>query len=75
MKQLLSNREQQILRLIAFEKTTEEIAGELFISGHTAMSHRKKILRKLQVKNAAGLVRKAFELGLLTLKFETTFDQ
>lgn len=67
MNQIVSNREQEVLRLIAYEKTTREIAGELYISSHTARSHRKNLLEKLEVKNTAGLVRRAFELGLLSL--------
>ncbi len=62
---LLSNREQEVLQLIAFELTTKEIAGELYISNHTALTHRKNLIKKLKVKNTAGVVRRAFELGYL----------
>lgn len=67
MKTHISTRETQVLHLIAYEFTNYEIADKLFISHHTAMSHRKNLLQKLDVKNSAGLVRKAFELGLLTM--------
>lgn len=67
MKHNISMRESQVLRLIAFEKTSDEIASQLYISHHTAKDHRKALLKKLQVKNAAGLVRRAFELGLLSI--------
>ena len=66
MDPLISKREQQILAMVAYEKTTQEIAAQLFISDHTAISHRKNIMIKLGAKNAAGMVRRAFELGLLT---------
>lgn len=62
----ISQREQEVLRLVAFEKTSQEIAEELFISSHTAISHRKNLMDKLHVKNTAGLVRRGFELGLLS---------
>lgn len=64
----ISDREQQVLKLVAFEMTTKEIAQELFISEHTAISHRKNLIEKLKVKNSAGLVRKAFELGFLSFE-------
>lgn len=66
MKALISNREQEVLRLIAFENTSKEIAVQLYISYHTADSHRKNLMEKLEVKNTAGLIRRAFELGLLS---------
>ncbi len=61
----LSARELEVLRLIAKEYTTPQIADALFISAHTVKSHRKNLLSKLQVKNAAGLIRFAVENELL----------
>lgn len=63
--QKLTRREKEILRLIVEEKTTDDIAAELFISPTTVISHRKNLLRKLNAKNTAGLVRKVYEFGLL----------
>ena len=65
---LLSKRELQVLNLIANEFTIKEIASELHISDHTVISHRKKILDKLQAKNTVGLVRRAFELKYLKIQ-------
>ena len=62
----LSEREKEILVLIAYESTNREIAQKLYISIHTAISHRKNLCSKLRVRNSAGLVRRAFELGILT---------
>ena len=53
----LTNREREVLKLIANELTTNEIADKLFISTHTVETHRKNLLSKLNVKNIAGLVR------------------
>lgn len=61
----LNDREIEILKLIAYEFTQEEIAEKLFISPHTVSFHKRKLLLKLDVKNSPGLVRKAAELGLL----------
>lgn len=61
----ISSREEEVLRLIAFEHTSSEIAEALYISKHTAISHRKNLLKKFQVRNVAGLVRRGFELGIL----------
>lgn len=63
--QKLTRREKEILQLITEEYTTDEIAGKLFISSTTVITHRKSLLRKLNAKNVAGLVKKAFEFGLL----------
>ncbi len=65
MIQKLTRRETEILRLIVDELTTEEIAEKLFISPTTVISHRKSLLRKLNAKNTAGLVKNAYEFRLL----------
>jgi DNA-binding NarL/FixJ family response regulator len=61
----LTRREKEVLQLIIQECSTEEIASKLYISDTTVISHRKSLLRKLNVKNAAGLVRAAYEYNLL----------
>jgi DNA-binding NarL/FixJ family response regulator len=61
----LSRRELQILSCILDEKTTAEIAEELFIGFGTVETHRRNMLQKLNVKNTAGLVRVALEYDLL----------
>ncbi len=61
----LTGRETEVLRLLAFEFTTKEIAHKLMISKHTADSHRKNLLIKMGVKNTAGLIRRAFECRIL----------
>ena len=63
----ISQREREVLDLIAYEYSTKEIAQKLFISQHTALSHRKNLLQKFGVRNTAGLIRKAFEYRILTL--------
>ena len=61
----LSKREKEVLNLIAQEKTTPEIAEELFLSLHTIETYRKNLLRKLEAKNSVGLVAKAYQYGLM----------
>lgn len=61
----LSRREKQILQLIVEEKTTSEIAEELFISFGTVETHRRNILTKLNARNTAGLVKTALQYGLI----------
>ena len=63
----LSTREQEVLHLIANECTTREIADKLFISPDTVKTHRCALQRKLQARNSPGLIRIAFEQGLLTV--------
>ena len=61
----LSKRETEVLKLIAQEFTTQEIADQLFLSKHTIESYRKNLISKLGVRNLAGLTRYAVEKGML----------
>ena len=61
---LLSPREKEILKLVAEEHTSGEIAEMLFISEKTVERHRANLIEKLQVRNLAGLVRLAIKYGL-----------
>ena len=63
----ISHRENQVLQLIAAEKTSWEISQILCISMETARTHRKNIMLKLKAKNSAGMIRRAFEVGLLRI--------
>lgn len=62
----LSNREREVLRLIAEAFSTKEIAHQLSVEISTIETHRKSLLRKLDVRNVAGLVRIAIQEGLVT---------
>ncbi len=61
----LSNREHQILRLLALGHTNQEIANDLFLSIRTVETHRARIVTKLGVKTRAELVRYALASGEL----------
>jgi DNA-binding NarL/FixJ family response regulator len=61
----LTNRERQVLQLIAEGKTTKEIAVILGVSVKTAETHRTKLMEKLDIHSAAGLVRYAIRRGLV----------
>jgi DNA-binding NarL/FixJ family response regulator len=61
----ISRREKEVLKLIAEEFTTQEIADKLFISLKTVESHRSNLLAKLNARNSAGLVRISIENKLL----------
>ena len=64
-KNLITTREQAVLRLIADGYTNQQIADTLFISVGTADTHRKNLLAKLKVSNTAALVRFALENKLI----------
>ncbi|WP_435353727.1 response regulator transcription factor [Emticicia sp. SJ17W-69] len=53
----LSVREIEVLKLIAQEFSTNEIAEQLFVSVNTIESHRKSLMKKLDVKNVVGLIK------------------
>jgi two-component system response regulator NreC len=61
----LSDREREVLRLLALGHTNQEIAKMLFISVRTAETHRAHIMQKLRLSTRAELVRHALESGLL----------
>jgi two-component system response regulator NreC len=61
----LSEREREVLRLLALGHTNQEIAGMLSISVRTAETHRAHIMQKLRLSTRAELVRYALEHGLL----------
>jgi two-component system, NarL family, response regulator NreC len=61
----LSEREAEVLRLLALGHTNQEIAKQLFISVRTAETHRAHIMQKLRLSSRAELVRYALERGLL----------
>lgn len=63
----LSDRELEVLQLIAREKTNQEIARKLYLSLETVRTHRKNILFKLDAINTAGMIRRAFEERLLKI--------
>lgn len=62
---MLSAREIEVLKLIALENSSLEIATKLNISLNTVESHRKSIYQKLHLKNLAGAVRFALEHKLI----------
>jgi two-component system, NarL family, nitrate/nitrite response regulator NarL len=57
----LTEREREIIRLIALERTNGEIAAALFISEDTVKTHRKNLMAKLNVRSVAGLVKYAVD--------------
>ena len=61
----LSEREREVLRLLALGHTNQEIAQQLYISVRTAESHRAHIMQKLRLGTRAELVRYALAQGLL----------
>jgi two-component system, NarL family, response regulator NreC len=61
----LSEREREVLRLLALGHTNQEIAKMLYISVRTAETHRAHIMQKLQLGSRAELVRYALAEGLL----------
>jgi DNA-binding NarL/FixJ family response regulator len=62
----LSEREREVLRLLALGHTNQEIAKQLYVSVRTAESHRAHIMQKLRLETRAELVRYALARGLLS---------
>lgn len=66
-KDLLTNREREILQMIAEGKTNKEIATTLHLSLKTIETHRSNLMRKIKVKDVTGLVQYAIRKGLIKL--------
>jgi len=62
----LSDREKEIIQLIAEGLTNTQIAEQLFLSSHTVNTHRKNIMAKLGVKNTAGIVMYAVKTNIVS---------
>jgi len=65
--EVLSDRELEILQLVANEMTTKDIAKALFLSPKTIDTHRKNILRKTGQKTLIGLIKFAIANQLVDL--------
>lgn len=63
---VISDRENEIIILIAEGQTNQQIAETLFLSNHTINTHRKNIMAKLGVKNTAGIVMYAVKTNLVS---------
>ena len=62
---MLSNREREVLSLVACGSSNAEIASQLYVSTETVKTHVAHVLRKLDVPNRGSAVEKATRLGLL----------
>jgi two-component system response regulator NreC len=66
----LSEREHEILRLLALGHTNQEIASSLYLSVRTVETHRAHIMQKLRISTRAELVRYALDHGMLDVSAE-----
>ena len=64
----LTDREKQVLKLVAEGKSNKEVAELLGISVKTAMSHREHVMEKLQLHNRTELVRYALRVGVIRVE-------
>ncbi len=66
-RQILSNREREILQLIAEEMSTKQVAEALGLSAKTVEAHRRNIMQKTGIHTIAGLTKYAVREGLVSL--------
>lgn len=64
-KYKITTRELEILKHVAEGKNTDEIAEKVFLSAHTIQGYRKSLLKKLNVKNSAELIKFVYENKIL----------
>jgi len=63
----LTNREREVLQMVAEGMSSTEIAERLFIGVRTVETHRANMMHKLNLKNQADVIRYAFQRGILSL--------
>ena len=68
---LLTNREREIVRLVAEGKSTREISSLLGVSSKTAETHRSNIMRKLKLHSVSELILYAIRNGILPLEYKS----
>jgi DNA-binding CsgD family transcriptional regulator len=61
----LTPREEEVLLMVAEQHSTQEIAEKLQLSRRTVENHRYRLMQKLGVKSAGGLVRYAMQTGMI----------
>ena len=63
----LTDREKTIVRFVSMGYTNKQIAGKLFLSTHTVLTHRKNIIHKLGIKSVSGLTVYAIVNNIITI--------
>ena len=66
-KPLLTNREREVFELLVQDKTTKDIAGQLFISEKTVRNHISNVMQKLNVKGRSQAVVELVRLSELEI--------
>lgn len=66
-KSLLTNREREVFELLVQDKTTKEIAAQLFVSEKTVRNHISNVMKKLNVKGRSQAVVELVRLGELNI--------
>ncbi len=61
----ITKRELEVVKLIAREYTTQQIADALFVSTNTVATHKRNLFVKMDVKNSVGMVKKAVDWGMI----------
>lgn len=67
MKSLLTNREREVFELLVQDKTTKEIAAQLFVSEKTVRNHISNVMKKLNVKGRSQAVVELVRLGEIAI--------
>lgn len=64
-KPMLTKKEMEVLQLIAEERSNQQIADQLNCALRTVDTHKRNLMKKLQVKNVVGLVKYAIKMGVV----------
>jgi two-component system, NarL family, response regulator NreC len=64
----LTDREKQVLRLVALGSSNKEVADSLRISVKTAMTHREHLMEKLNLRNRTELIKFAIKKGVIQVE-------
>lgn len=61
----ITERELEVVKLIAKQLTTQQIADTLFLSTNTVATHKRNLFVKMDVKNSVGMIKKAMDWGMI----------
>ncbi|WDL96891.1 helix-turn-helix domain-containing protein [Alicyclobacillus sp. ALC3] len=67
IKSLLTNREREVFELLVQDKTTKEIAAQLFVSEKTVRNHISNVMKKLNVKGRSQAVVELVRMGEIAI--------
>lgn len=68
IKNHITLREREIIKLVLQENSIDQISYKLHISRHTVITHKKNIYKKLNINSLLGLIKKSLAINIITIE-------